>query len=773
MTQPSSAPWHATAEDIAQLGGFAATAVLQIGRDGRLGWANGAARFQLGVGTGPEAALPTLDELRPASLGRPTGRGGEAQPDLADVLQLAAGSGTGPHVSAVATRSGSTLWWEWSAWHEPGVGVVVVAEDVTGARRGDRVQQARQRTLDTLLEGAAAAIAVRSVDGRLVLANDQWRTWFGSGGDEARLSPAETRVAASGSSDVADEQVPGADRMRTVLSVRFPLRDGSGRVAHVATVASDITARRQVEGALADRRRLLDTLRRVSPDVLLVLGEDGRVAEISDAFAVLAETDPGELPRMERHVHPDDVPGLAAWLQDVMAGRDAGRFRHRLRTGSGRPVHLEAIGRPLRDDDGRIVGAVIVSRDVSAAVAVEQELQRAASVAEGASRAKNDFLARISHELLGPLQQVLSAADRLAGPAGDGSQLDGPQLEAVEHIDRAGRHLQSLIDEIVDVAGVGRPGLALSPEPVAVGKLVTEAVGLARPLGDARGVRLSATVAEDGGPWAVADRQRLLQVLLNLLSNAVKYNHPHGTVRVAVSSAGSRVRVAVTDTGVGIAPEHLDRLFDPFDRLGAEASGVEGTGVGLTLTKHLVEQMGGTVEVASAVGAGTVFTVDLAAAPRPSAAADPGGRPPSGRTVRVLHVEDDPASGELVRRLLQRRGGVDLVRAQDGATALDLARRPPHPDLVLLDLGLPDVGGEAVLERLSGDPATAAIPVVVVSADATDSQVSRLRAAGAAAYLTKPVAVGQLLALVDAAAGVAAPGDPGAAATGDPAEGAP
>jgi CheY-like chemotaxis protein/anti-sigma regulatory factor (Ser/Thr protein kinase) len=251
----------------------------------------------------------------------------------------------------------------------------------------------------------------------------------------------------------------------------------------------------------------------------------------------------------------------------------------------------------------------------------------------------------------------------------------------------------------------------------------------------------------------LADRQRLLQVLLNLLSNGVKYNHTGGSVVVEGTLDQGHVRLSVADTGPGIAAEDAERVFRPFDRLGAERSGVQGTGVGLTLSKHLVEQMGGTIALSSAPGTGAEFTVTLAVTEEPGPARATGGtgRKPIGAptaTLRVLHIEDNLANLELVEQILARLGAVELRAAMYGSLGLELAREH-RPDLVLLDLHLPDMAGAEVLERLRADPQTAEVPVIVVSADATPEQMRLLQTGGAMAYLTKPIDVHELVRVVE------------------------
>ena len=263
-------------------------------------------------------------------------------------------------------------------------------------------------------------------------------------------------------------------------------------------------------------------------------------------------------------------------------------------------------------------------------------------------------------------------------------------------------------------------------------------------------------LADDG--HVHADRHRLKQVLLNLLSNAIKYNHTGGRVDVSFElTDGGRVRTLISDSGIGIAPEQLTRLFEPFDRLGAELTEVEGTGLGLTLSQGLIEAMGGTIEVESEPGVGTTFCVELALAERPGGAhqqaaldlelaALTSGR---GKGPRILYIEDNLSNLTLVERILDRYPGVDLIAAMQGILGLDLAREH-RPDLIVLDLHLPDMQGTEVLKRLKADPETRKIPVIVLTADATRRHAAHVRRLGATDYLTKPLDVARFLEAVAA-----------------------
>ncbi len=422
---------------------------------------------------------------------------------------------------------------------------------------------------------------------------------------------------------------------------------------------------------------------------------------------------------------------------------------YRVRHADGRWVVLDTRGQAMVGDDGTTVGAVVVSRDVTDELEIEAEMHVAVEAAEQASKAKSDFLSRMSHELRTPLNSVLGFSQLL-----EMDDLPDNHGEAVGHIMRAGRHLLNLIDEVLDIARIESGNLELLLEPVAIRGVLGDAIDLAGPIAE----RGDITVVTDfelcpDTFYVLADRQRLLQVMLNLLSNAVKYNRTGGRVGVGVEAVSpSLVRITVTDTGNGIKTQDIDRVFEPFDRLGAETTGVEGTGVGLTLSKYLVERMGGTIAVFSKVGEGTTFTVDLATAAAPEAPVrGPETAPdalPSVATMRVLHIEDNLANLELVEQVLTRSGFVELLAAMSGSLGIELAREH-RPHLILLDLHLPDMSGTDLLDALRADPRTAEIPVVVVTADATPSQIQRLRDSGVAAYLTKPIDIRELLRVVE------------------------
>ena len=400
---------------------------------------------------------------------------------------------------------------------------------------------------------------------------------------------------------------------------------------------------------------------------------------------------------------------------------------------------------------------VLTRRRAYALNLVEQRtraMRQAQLSAEAANRSKSEFLSRMSHELRTPLNAVLGFSQLL-----ELDELSGDQEQAVRQITKGGRHLLDLINEILDISQIETGKLALSPEALRVGDLIGESVELVQPLSVERGVHLLGSDLAMCDVYIFADRQRLKQILLNLLGNAIKYNREGGTVSISCARPKSdTLRIQVTDTGPGIAPEHFGSLFTPFERLGAERTTVEGTGIGLALSHRLAEVMGGTLGVESTVGRGSTFWVDFKIVEGPVdrverlghlGAAAPVALTPASDLPAILHIEDNLSNIQLIERVLAQRPGVRLIPAMQGRLGVELARQH-RPVLVLLDLNLADISGEDVLRMLRDDPATAHTPVAIISADAMPRQAQRMLAAGATAYLTKPIDVRQLLELVDA-----------------------
>jgi signal transduction histidine kinase len=420
---------------------------------------------------------------------------------------------------------------------------------------------------------------------------------------------------------------------------------------------------------------------------------------------------------------------------------------------------------PVLDESGQLVYIIHRVEDVTEFVRLmdkrteqeveiylrTQELQQLNEQLQAADQAKNEFLSRMSHELRTPLAAIMGFSELFAL-----ADLDEKKNEWAATLLRAGKHLLQLVDEVLDISRIEAGELSISVEPVAVQPLLADAMEMIQPMAEGRRVTIHKPDVGDGSRYVRADTQRLKQVLINLLSNAVKYNREGGEVEISAVRTGSdQVRIGVKDTGPGIDPDSFEKLFTPFERLDAGAD-VQGTGLGLALSRSLVEAMQGSLTVSSAPGEGSTFTVELrmgepAAVVAATAELD-GGELIATRSYdgerRLLYVEDTVANIRLVEEILSARPSVKLLPAGMGSLGIELATEH-QPDLVLLDLHLPDLGGEEVLAQLRADSRTKDIPVVVLSADATARTPGPLLEAGAQAYLTKPIGVRELLEVVD------------------------
>lgn len=409
-------------------------------------------------------------------------------------------------------------------------------------------------------------------------------------------------------------------------------------------------------------------------------------------------------------------------------------------------------GEPLFDVDGASLGAVVVMHDITARKQAEVELQRAKEEADAANHAKSEFLSRMSHELRTPLNAILGFGQIL-----ERQQLPPISKDSVTYILKGGRHLLDLINEVLDIARVESGHLELSLEPVGVNEIVSEACALVRPLASERKICINEAFSKMGDSFVTADRQRLKQVLINLLSNAIKYNGEGGHIEILCEQKPDGwISIAVHDSGPGILPADLSKLFTPFERLNASNTTIEGTGLGLALSQKMMMAMGGTLSARSTPGQGSTFTIELMQATLSEKQLEDFSEKTqfleitqrSEQTYSVLCIEDNPSNVRLIEAIFESRPEITLLAAIQGSIGLDMARQH-QPNLILLDLNLPDISGKEVLARLQQSDVTRDIPVVVVSADATPSQIEHLLATGAGAYLTKPLDINQFLTTVD------------------------
>ncbi len=597
--------------------------------------------------------------------------------------------------------------------------------------------------------------------------------------DPARLVlSTETRVPLTGQVVRAPFRV-GAEQWLLAAGAREPLVGsfaqrvpwlmlGGGLVAALlATAVAETLARRRAyalrlveerTSELGDTQAFLERLLTAGPVLVKrITVADRRISYVSpNVERVLGVTEAEALSPgfLGSQVDAEDRADFDAALDRVAEGSSAREVnQHRINRGDGSSRWVSAVLVPETDDD-RVVAVLAYVVDVDDRRRAEEAQREAQAAAEAANRSKSEFLSRMSHELRTPLNAVLGFGQLLELEA-----LTDDQRESVDQILKGGRHLLDLINEVLDISRIEAGDLALSPEAVLARELIDETVALVRPLADQQGLQLVVDRSSQCDVYVFADRQRTKQVLLNLLSNAVKYNRQHGTIAVTCEQPDdTHVGITVSDTGPGIANERLGQLFTPFERLGAEDTNIEGTGIGLALSKRLTEAMSGTLTVTSTLGKGSSFTVELPRVEGPveryerlngDADAITSHEPPRHK---ILHIEDNLSNLKLIERILARRPDVEVVPAMQGRLGLELAREH-RPVLILLDLHLPDMNGEQVLQRLRDDPATASIPVVIISADATPGQVRRLLAAGATAYLTKPIEVPDLLRILGEATG--------------------
>jgi signal transduction histidine kinase/ActR/RegA family two-component response regulator len=518
-------------------------------------------------------------------------------------------------------------------------------------------------------------------------------------------------------------------------------------LAQLRSATSGGTSARNLLPALLNEKTTMDLLR-------------GQVAGLAAGPTAMVAVQRNKITTLQTRIELLDIAGLVLALLAGLAGvalftsgiarRVSVNAENARRLGEGQP--LEPII-PAGDEIGRLAESHLRAEQLLARR--NAELTAARDAAVRATQAKNSFLSSTSHELRTPLNAILGFAQLLQL-----SELSAEDNDGVQRILGAGRHLLALINELIDIARIESGDLGMSLEPVLVPLVIEESCQLMAPIAAQRSIRIIRDCAHPA--MAVfADRQRLAQILVNLISNAVKYNHKNGTITISCPEEGpDQASIVVTDTGPGLAPDDLERIFIPFERLGAERTAVEGTGIGLPLAKALTEAMGGQLTVSSVLGQGAAFTVtltrapDLIHVPAPSPApASLAARPhaPAGAGLSVLSIDDNPANVEVIARFLRSRPNTRLLSATSGRVGIESAVRDT-PDVILLDLHLPDLQGDEVLSELKADPATAGIPVIVLSADASRGVIRRLLAGGAFAYLTKPVELAELGELLDTCA---------------------
>ena len=550
-------------------------------------------------------------------------------------------------------------------------------------------------------------------------------------------------------------------RFPAVVSVTA-LRDSQGGIIGYLLIGTDNTARRQADAARREHDELMNTIHLHS--IVSVTDRAGRIVEVNDGFCNISGYSRAELLGQTHRIVNSGVQDSAFWTgmwRSISAGRPwRGEICNRTKDGS--LYWVDSVIAPFLDEDGQTKKYISIRSDVTARKQAEQgrqemnaELARAKLLAETANLAKSDFLSHMSHELRSPLNAILGFAQLIDS----GSPAPTPnQKESVDQILQAGWYLLELINEILDLSLIESGKLSLSPEAMSLAEVLADCHAMIEPQAQKSRIQLLFPTFES--PCFVkADRTRVKQVLVNLLSNAIKYNRVGGTVEVSYRiESPHRVRVSFRDTGAGLSAEMLAQLFQPFNRLGQEGGAEEGTGIGLVVSKRLVELMGGQIGAESIVGVGSVFWVELnstAALELPGDAVDSKSMPmleavPGAPVHTLLCVEDNPANLMLVERLVARRPDIRLLTARDGNRGIEVARAA-RPDVILMDINLPGISGLMALRILAEDPVTASIPVIALSANAMPRDVEKGLQAGFFRYLTKPIKVDEFMETLDKA----------------------
>jgi len=527
------------------------------------------------------------------------------------------------------------------------------------------------------------------------------------------------------------------------LSARSEMRVGKSEVSQLVLAVDDMAENLQERARINEERaKLLDA----SHDAIILRDRSGAVRSWNKGaegmFGYSEEEAVGKfLPDLLKTAYPGSLDEIE-W-RCITEKYWEGELVHIHK--NGEKVVAASRWTSLVDQRGRVYAILESHTDIRGLK--QAEIDRIArEVAEQASQSKSEFLGRMSHEFRTPLNAILGFGQLL-----EMDELGGQQSEAVDQILNSGRHLLGLINEVLDIARIESGRLALNFEPIKVEDAVQEAFNLIRPLADGRGLKMSLKLPSSSDVFIMADRQRFKQVLLNLLSNAVKYNRPGGKIHVEGSlTVAGFLRLDVHDTGDGIPAVKMARLFQPFDRLDRGDDHQDGTGLGLALSRGLMEKMNGRLWAESVIGEGTVMRVELPLVTEKlkenlMAEVDEHIREENiSKGGVVLYVEDNLANVQLVEAIFSRLPVVRLLTAMQGKRAMDLAREE-KPDLILLDVHLPDINGAEVLRWLKSKKETRRIPVVVISADAMPAQVDTMMNLGSKKYLTKPIVVKEFL----------------------------